>query len=83
MLKFVFTVLLTIVALLFALQNFHSVPVGFFTGHVQVRLIFVILSCVILGAMSPILYGMARKVKISKSAPPAEEAEDDIFDEDE
>ncbi len=82
MLRFVSTVLLTILVLLFALQNFHTVPVGIFVGHVDVRLVFVIFSAVSAGAMVPILYSAAKRMK-QGSTKVVESVEEDDFLEDE
>jgi len=83
MVKFILTVLSTIVVFLFSLQNFYTVPIGFLTfGPINVRLIFVIITSMIIGALIPIFYGMTRRLKLAKSGNvSAEELE--IFEEDE
>ena len=79
MLRFTLTVLVTIFVLLFALQNFHTVPVGFFVGNVEVRLVFVIFSAMAVGATIPIFYGAIRRIK----AGAAETDTEDVVVEDE
>jgi uncharacterized integral membrane protein len=67
MFQFILTVILTIIVVIFAMQNFYAVPIRFFLwGPFQVRLIYVILSAIIIGAMVPIFYSVIRKMKMTK-----------------
>ncbi len=82
MLKFIFTVLITILVVLFAIQNFIIVPIRFLIFEpVEVRLIFVILSSVLIGAMIPIFFRLIGRLRSSDSTEKTAEREE-IFDED-
>lgn len=82
MLKFILTVLITILVVLFALQNFIVVPIRFLIFEpVEVRLIFVILSSVLIGVMIPIFFRLIGRLKSSGSREETAEREE-IFDED-
>lgn len=83
MIRFILTVLLTIVVFLFVLQNFVSVPICFLTfGPVNVRLVFVIFTSIIIGIMIPIFYRLVKKIKTVK--PEEENMErDEIFEDEE
>lgn len=68
MFKFILTVLITIIVVLFTLQNLYMVPLRFLAfGPVQVRLAFLLFSCMVIGALIPIFYNMTKKLNYLKS----------------
>ncbi len=82
MVRIILTVLVTLVVLLFVLQNFVAVPISFLTfGPIQVRLVFVILSSLVIGAMIPVFYRLVRRMKTRKIESKGREIEA-IFEED-
>jgi len=80
MIKFILTVLVTLIIVLLTLQNFSMVSIGFFTfGPVQVRLPFLVFSSMIIGALIPIFYNMIKNLKIFNSEK-KEIEQDEIFE---
>ncbi len=67
MVKLVLAVLLTIVIVVFSISNSHHVDLSFALGDpIQVRLIFLLLSALILGMAIPVFYRLIRHLDHNK-----------------
>ncbi len=67
MFKTIVTIILTVIGVLFSMQNFDHVPVYFFSGKpVSIRLIFVIAICGLAGYLLRHFFGIAREEHLKK-----------------
>ncbi len=67
MLKFTLTVLLTTVAVLFAVQNFEHVPVYIFWGKaLNIRLVFVVAIAGVGGYLVRLFIGIGREERLKR-----------------
>jgi len=67
MMRTIFTVLVTVVAVLFTLNNFDHVPVHILLGkEVQIRLIFVILISGLIGYLIRHFIGVSREEELKR-----------------
>ncbi|SLM32737.1 Magnetosome protein MamL [Desulfamplus magnetovallimortis] len=67
MFKTIMTIVLTVVGVLFSMQNFDHVPVYFFSGKpVNIRLIFVIAICGLTGYLMRHFFGIAREERLKR-----------------
>ncbi|MBF0226384.1 MAG: hypothetical protein HQK76_13095 [Desulfobacterales bacterium] len=67
MFKTIVTIILTIVVMLFAIQNFDHVPLYIFTGKaINVRLIFIIAIAWIGGYLNRLFIGIAKEERLKR-----------------
>lgn len=67
MFKTITTIILTIIGVLFAIQNFDHVPVYIFSGKaVNIRLIFVIAIAAVLGYLVRHFVGISREERLKR-----------------
>ena len=78
--RLLLVILIVVIATIFAIDNLHHVQVGLVVGRaVQVRLVFLLLTCFLIGCLSAIVTNLYLRILSNSKAKATQKTDGDTY----